>query len=102
MILCNFEGNIVPDKVYIDEEGEDLSELFFLARGQFLILETNNDSGRVRSIMGGAYVRGWIGVENDVSGEIIITADQKNFDRYRWDGIAGDVKGIMLLPSFFE
>ena len=92
VMTCRFEGNIDPEQVYSDEEGEDPSKLFFIAKGHFAILEFNDDSGRVRNLMGNVYVRGWLGLDNAVSGEIIITSDEKNFDRYVWQGWAEEAE----------
>ena len=93
---CEFEGNIDPQQVYSNEEGEDPSKHFFIAKGHFLILETNNKSSRVRSLAGDAYVRGWLGVDNAVSGEIIITSDERSFYRYTWQGQAKEAVPFSL------
>ncbi len=87
---CKFEGMVDPKQVYEDEEGEDPSKLFFIAKGKFMILETNNDTGRVRNLMGDAYARGWLGVDDEVGGELIITTDERNFYVYTWEGRAGE------------
>ena len=61
VMSCGFEGSIDPMQVYSNEGDEDPSKLFFIAKGHFMILETNNDNGRVRNLMGDAYARGWLG-----------------------------------------
>ena len=86
VMSCEFEGSIDPEHVYSDENGEDLSRLFFIAKGHFVILESNNDTGRTRSLTGDAYVRGWLDVDNWVEGEIILTSDKRSFYRYIWQG----------------
>jgi hypothetical protein len=98
---CKFEGRIDPEQVYEDEEGEDPSRLFFIAKGHFMILEANNDTGRVRNLMGDAYVRGWLGLDDEVSGELIITTDERNFYVYTWEGWAGEVEGMRDFESLF-
>ena len=85
---CRFKGLVDPEQVYSDERGEDPSKLFFIAKGHFVILETNDNSGKVRSLGGDIYVRGWLGLDNVVEGEIILTADEKNFYYYTWKGKA--------------
>ncbi len=92
VISCQFKGSIDPKQVYSNERGEDPSKLFFIAKGHFAILEFNNDSGRVRNLMGDAYARGWLAVDNAVSGEIIITSDERSFYRYTWQGWAQEAE----------
>jgi len=85
---CQFKGLVDPEQVYSDERGEDPSKLFFLAKGPFVILETNDDNGKVRNLSGHIYVRGWLGLDKLVEGEIILTTDEKNFFLYTWKGKA--------------
>lgn len=100
---CRFEGMVDPEQVYYeDEEGEDPSKLFFIGKGGFVILETNNDTGRVRNLMGDAYARGWLGLEDEVSGELIITTDERNFYVYTWEGRAGEVEGMRGFEGLFN
>jgi len=96
VMSCSFKGTVDPEQLYSDEQGEDPSRLFFITKGGFSILETNDDTGRVRNIMGEIYVRGWLSVDNAVEGEIILTSDKKNFYLYTWQAQA---KGI---ESFFS
>jgi len=88
VMSCQFEGLVDPEQVYSDEQGEDPSKLFFIAKGPFVILETNDDNGKVRSLPGHIYVRGWLSVGNLIDGEVILTNDEKNFYLYTWKGKA--------------
>jgi hypothetical protein len=92
VMSCGFKGSIDPKEIYGKGGNEDPSKLFFITKGHFMILETNNKSGQVRNLQGDAYVRGWLGVDNAVSGEIIITSDKRNFYRYTWQGQAKEEK----------
>lgn len=83
---CQFNGQVDPEHIYSDEQGDDPSKLFFITKGPFTILETNDDSGRVRSVTGHIYVRGWLGLDNTIEGEIILTSDEKRFYLYTWKG----------------
>ena len=38
-----FEGKVYPGKIYRDDKGEDPSQLYFLAKGQFLIHSMTSD-----------------------------------------------------------
>lgn len=88
IMVCSFEGTIDPQEIYSDIKGEDNSKLFYIAKGPFSILETNNKTGIVRNLMGSVYVRGWLAKDNSVSGELIITSDDKNFYLFDWQGKA--------------
>ena len=88
VMACEFKGNIDPKEIFSDEKGPDFSRLFFITKGFFSILETNNENGRVRNIMGEAYLRGWMKTDCSVEGDLVITSDVKNFYRYTWQGQA--------------
>ena len=82
-MAADVRGNIDPAKIYEDENGPDPSKLYFITKGDFLILEDRND-GRMRRVHGEIYVTGWF--ENDVSahGELHITSDRKTQLVYTW------------------
>jgi len=68
----SFRGNIVMTKIYSDEEGQDRSKLYFIARGKLLLEEFDyqmRDSHRIR---GDVYVTGWMGSEYDVEGKLYV------------------------------
>ena len=88
VMFCNFKGTIDPQEIYSDPNGSDFSKLFFIATGSFTILEANNDTGTVRNLMGDAYIRGWLSRDNFVKGELIITADNKNFYLFSFENRA--------------
>ena len=96
VMACRFNGFVDPEQIYSDELGEDPSKLFFIAKGHFVILETNDDSGKVRKLGGDIYVRGWLGLDNLLKGEVILTADEKNFYLYTWKS-----KARQGVPSLF-
>ncbi len=68
----SFRGNIVKTKVYSDEEGEDRSKLYFIARGELLLEEFNYQMRDSRGIRGDVYVTGWMGSEYDVEGKLYV------------------------------
>ncbi len=84
VMACKFKGNIDPKEIFSDEKGPDFSRLFFITKGHFSILETNSENGRVRNVMGEAYLRGWMNKDYSVEGDLVITSDAKNFYRYTW------------------
>jgi len=81
---CKFEGLTDPEQLYSDEQGDDPSRLFFIAKGRFIILETNDGNGKVRNLMGHVYIRGWLRRDHAISGELFLTTDEKNFLLYTW------------------
>jgi len=95
---CQFKSVIDSKQVYTDRQGEDASKLFFIAKGHFVILETNNDTGRVRSLTGDAYVRGWLGTDYIANGQIVITSDEKDFFLFTWHGPAEEVDPFSFEP----
>jgi hypothetical protein len=96
VINCKFDGLVDPMQVFSDEEGEDPTKLFFIAKGNFAILETNTKSGQVRNLTGDAYARGWMDVNYIVNGELIMTPDNKSFFRYTWQGEATEPSPLFL------
>ncbi len=88
VMSCQFNGLVDPEQVYSDEQDEDPSKVFFITKGNFIILETNDGNGKVRKLSGNIYVRGWLGLDNVIDGEIILTTDEKNFNLYTWKGKA--------------
>jgi hypothetical protein len=62
-----------------------------------VILETNNKSNQVRNLIGDAYIRGWLSPDNSVSGELIITTDEKNFYLYTWQTRAKQAESLFSL-----
>lgn len=84
VLMAGFNGNIDPSKIYRDEQGQDLSKLYFIAKGALVILETNTQTGGNRRISGYIYVTGWIDPKYTAVGKITITSDKKNFKVYTW------------------
>ena len=79
-----FKGNIDPTKIYSDKDGEDPSKLYFIAKGSFLILETNSKTNKVKTSTGAIYITGWLDNEYNAAGKITITSDKKTYWEYYW------------------
>ena len=90
VMACRFRGNIDSSKIYSDKQGPDHSKLFFIAKGTFLILETNSRTSRVRSVKGYIYVTGWLDTEYYAAGEITITSDKRTFETFTWQAQASE------------
>lgn len=99
VMACQFKGTIDPQEIYRDANGINTSKLFLIAKGPFTILEINHKNGVVRNLMGSAYLRSWLDKDNFISGELIISSDDKNFYRYSVNGLAKATEQIpVLLP----
>lgn len=92
-----FKGNIDPTKIYSDKDGEDASKLYFIAKGGFLILETNSKTDRIRTATGSIYVTGWLDNEYNAVGKVTITSDKKTYWEYCWQS-KGEKAG--MIPDF--
>jgi hypothetical protein len=80
-----FSGRVYPAKIYRDENGEDPSKLYFLAKGEFSFQETNFDTGVFHIRGGDIYATGWISPDYTAEGKIIITSDEKYSHTFIWE-----------------
>ena len=79
----DFEGYICPLKIYQDENGEDPSKLYFIAKGDFLIHEYDLKT-KYRIRVGDLYVTGWLEADYVAYGKLVITSDEKYSETYDW------------------
>ncbi|MHC4501208.1 MAG: hypothetical protein ACYS21_19095 [Planctomycetota bacterium] len=82
---AGFSGKTFPAKLYRNESGEEPSKLYFMAKGEFLIQETDMVKSRVHHRAGDIYVRGWIDPDYATRGEITITSDEDYFETFVWE-----------------
>ncbi len=93
-----FKGNIDPTKIYKDDSGaEDPSKLYFIAKGSFLILETNSKTDKIKTASGAIYITGWLDNEYKAVGKITITSDKKTYWEYPWQSEGVETK---MVPDF--
>ena len=81
-----FEGNIDPDKVLSNESGEETSKLFMIGTGKCMLLESNFDNGKTRTVSAELWVNGWIEPLGSVSGLVVITSDREEVQHFEWKG----------------
>lgn len=75
IINGGFGGRVHPAKIYRGENGkEDPTMLYLMAKGEFLVLETDTNKGSVKRITGDIYVRGWLSPDYVLTGEVTITS----------------------------
>jgi hypothetical protein len=78
-----FGGRVYPAKIYHSESGEeDPTMLYLMAKGEYLVLETDTKNGRVERIAGDIYVRGWLSVDYILTGEVTITSFGKDAEKF--------------------
>lgn len=97
VVGARFRGNIDPTKIYIDERGEDPMKLYFIAKGESLILETNSKTDKIKTATGLIYVTGWLDNGYNAVGKVTITSDKKTYWEYYWQ--SPGVK-IQEVPNF--
>ncbi len=84
-----FEGRVYPRKIYRDEGGvEDPSRLYLIARGEFLLAESDFDKGGMHHRGGEIFVRGWIDTDYGATGTVTITSNRKEFEKFDWKTLA--------------
>jgi hypothetical protein len=86
VMKANFRGNTDPSKIYADEGGEDPSKLFIITRGNFLILETDYETGEARKVAGYIYVVGWLAPDHTAFGRLHLTTDKRTQTIFEWAG----------------
>jgi len=86
VMSAEFEGNIDPTVVFFDENGNDLTKLFFIAKGKISILATNTDSGRIMTSVQDIWVSGWVGKDKKAKGEMLLITGKKTYQTFNWKG----------------
>lgn len=81
---ADFEGKTYPRKIYLDEDGEDPSKLYFITKGKFVIQESNFEKGGLKHRAGDIYVTGWLNTDKTAMGEITITSNEKYSETFDW------------------
>jgi len=87
VMAASFKGNIDPTKPYPNAEGKKQSQVYFITKGTFVILETRMESGKSRSITGYVYVRGWLEPDYTAVGEVVVTENRKTCEIFSWGGL---------------
>ncbi|MHC4640759.1 MAG: hypothetical protein ACYS32_03875 [Planctomycetota bacterium] len=81
----SFGGRVYPGKIYRDEAGEeDPTKLYLMARGEFMMQESDTKKGMLYTNAGDIYVQGWLDSAFVLSGEVTITSNEKYFETFTW------------------
>lgn len=97
VVGSRFKGNIDSTKIYSDEDGEDPNKLYFIAKGNSLILVTNSKTDKIKTANGLLYVTGWLDNEYNAVGKVTITSDKKTYWEYSWQSEGEKVETV---PDF--
>jgi hypothetical protein len=92
-----FSGNIDPTKIYSDKDGEDPRKLYFIAKGNALIMVTNTKTDKIKTASGAIYVTGWLDNEYKAVGKVTITSNKKEYWEYYWHSEGEKTK---MVPDF--
>ena len=83
------KGNIASSKIYKDQNGEDASKLYLIAKGKYLIAENDFKKGKLQHRGGTFYVTGWVNRDHSVTGKITETATPEGYKTFMWRGSLG-------------
>jgi hypothetical protein len=106
VVGSRFKGNIDPTKIYSDKDGEDPNKLYFIAKGESLIMVTDSKTDKIKTATGLIYVTGWLDNEYNAVGKITITSDKKTYWEYYWQSNGEKVEKVpdfgppLPLPGF--
>jgi hypothetical protein len=78
VMMCDFKGYLDPQQTFEDENGEDYSKLYMLTKGRFMILESNDDNGKVRNVSGYIFITAWMDADYNIKGNVVLTSDEKH------------------------
>lgn len=84
IMAASFNGNVDPSKSFAKNGSRERSNLYFIARGTFTMLETRQSNNRSQAVLGLIYVRGWLYPDYTAVGEIIITENKRAFKTFDW------------------
>ncbi|MBN1766494.1 MAG: hypothetical protein JW860_14665 [Sedimentisphaerales bacterium] len=89
IMSATFEGFSDPEERYGDPNRTDPDKLFFIARGDFAIIERSNRTQKVSHVIGEIYVTGWLSQDYSASGELHVISKERYHWIYRWSSPPG-------------
>ena len=103
--LCKIRGHFVPyaDRIKVKSEHKP-EEIYFLARGLFMMVEYNNDQGGgVKKVSGDIYVTGWLAPDFTIQrGQAILTSDNKHYKTLTYTGKAEKMMDFQMFLKSLE
>lgn len=95
--LCKIKGHFIPYPARIKvKEEHKTDEIYFLAKGLFVMVEYNNEKGGgVRKVSGEIYVKGWLAPDFTIQrGQAVLTSDNKHFQTFTYEGKAEKIMDL--------
>ncbi|MBN1457430.1 MAG: hypothetical protein JW912_06235 [Sedimentisphaerales bacterium] len=81
---AKFKGNVDPGAVFFDENGEDPTKLFFIAKGEIAILASNFDGGGIQNSNQQIWVTGWLDPDYKAEGEMTLITGRNSYQTFNW------------------
>ena len=94
VMLADVSGNTDPSRSHRDEHGQEPSKLFFITKGNFMLVETQKNN-RVRRVSGEMFVTGFIAPDFSVQGRLHLTTDRDSQKMFEWSGKARPPTGLL-------
>lgn len=82
---ARFKGNVDPTVVFFDENGEDLTKLFFIAKGEISILASNFSGGGIQNSIQKIWVTGWLDPDYKAKGEMMLITGRNTYQTFNWE-----------------
>ena len=84
---AKFRGNVDPTAVFFDENGEDPTKLFFIAKGEISILASNFDGGGIQNSIQNIWVTGWLDPDYKAKGEMTLVTGRNTYQTFNWKSV---------------
>lgn len=84
VMSAEFEGNIDPTVIFFDENGDDPTKLFMIAKGDIHILETNFDNGKVQNSLQDIWISGWVDKDKKAKGRMLLITGRQTYQTFNW------------------
>ena len=99
IIMSNLKGNIDPSYTYSDSQGMDYTKLYVITKGNFALLRTDNDSGRVSNPSGFIYITGFIDSDNNLDAVFTVTYNKREYEQFAFKAEATEGSSLFF---FFD
>ena len=80
-----FTGNIDPTNVFFDENGEDMTKLFVIAKGEVMIVAMGYKDGSIRKNFQEIWITGWVNPDQTAKGEVVMLTGGDTFQTFHWE-----------------
>ncbi|MGA2914455.1 MAG: hypothetical protein ABSE89_00300 [Sedimentisphaerales bacterium] len=96
---CSIKGFLIPDETYADiEKTNEPNNVYFLAKGRFLLVDYNYETNKTDKIEGYIYISGWLLPDWTIrDGQAIMTSDTERLRMFYFKAKAGKMSLNRLL-----